>query len=367
MYKEVTIEDFRGIKHLTIEDFRQVNLFAGKNNCGKTTILEGLFLLTGPTNPALPLRINTFREIIKIDENSWRLIFNKLDENATIELSGELEKTKEKRNLRIKPNMKSVSTLSKTRIDEERYDASLNLIPDSKDSYSELSPAIDGLILEYFQINGEDKEQKRVTATIVMKDTGIEVNRPADYKEPLRGVFINAKTIFGAAMGTRFDNIQITKRTDRIIKLLRRIEPSLVNLSVGTDGIIYCDIGLDRLIPVNVMGDGMFRLLSIILAISDTQDGIVLIDEIENGFHYSSQEILWDAIFQSAKEFNVQIFATTHSIECVRAFCSSYSQQVQNSDTIRLYRIERKEDDFKVVRYDHKTLEASLDSDWEVR
>ena len=92
-----------------------------------------------------------------------------------------------------------------------------------------------------------------------------------------------------------------------------------------------------------------------------------MIDEIENGFHHSSQEILWDAIFKSAKEFNVQIFATTHSIECVKAFSSSYSQQVQNSDIIRLYRIERRDYDFKVVSYDHKTLEASLDSSWEVR
>lgn len=96
------------------------------------------------------------------------------------------------------------------------------------------------------------------------------------------------------------------------------------------------------------MGDGMFRLLSIILAISDT----------ENGFHHSSQEILWNAIFESAKEFNVQVFATTHSIECVKAFSSSYSQLVENTDNIRLFRI---------LSYDHNTLEASLDSGWEVR
>ncbi|MFQ6120357.1 MAG: ATP/GTP-binding protein [Methanosarcinales archaeon] len=111
----------------------------------------------------------------------------------------------------------------------------------------------------------------------------------------------------------------------------------------------------------------MVRLLSIILAISDTQNGIVLIDEIENGFHPSSQEILWNAIFKSAKEFNVQIFATTHSMECVEAFSSSYSKISQNNDDIRLYRIERKDDDFRAVSYDHRTLEASLESEWEVR
>ena len=358
MYKQITIEGLRGIKHLKIEDFGRVNLFVGKNNCGKTTLLEGIFLLTGPTNAQLPLRINTFRDFNIIDENSWRLIFNKLDVNTTIKISGELEKPKEKRNLIIKPNLKTVATIAKTTINKETIDI--------KDSYSGLSPTIDGLILEYSLINGKAKKPKKITTTVFMKGSGIEVDIPKDYKELVRGVFINAKTISGD-MGRRFNNIQITKRTNRIIKLLRQIEPSLDNLSLGTDGIIYCDIGLDRLIPINIMGDGMFRLLSIILAISDTQNGVVLIDEIENGFHHSSQEILWDAIFKSAKEFNVQIFATTHSIECVKAFSSSYSQQVQNSDIIRLYRIERRDYDFKVVSYDHKTLEASLDSSWEVR
>lgn len=343
MYKQITIENLRGIKHLKIEDFRQVNLLIGKNNCGKTTIIEAIFLLTGATNPQLPLKISAFRDINLIDENSWRLIFNKLDINSNVKISGELDKPKEKRNLIIKPKTTSYAI-------------------GSKDSYSGLPTVIDGLILEYSLITGKNKKPKKITTEI---DAEMKNRPPKDYKEHLRGVFINAKT--SSDMSTRFNNIQITKRTDKIIKILSQIEPSLQNLSLGSDGIIYCDIGLDRLMPINIMGDGMFRLLSIILAISDTEDGIVLIDEIENGFYYSAQEILWDAIFKSAKEFNVQIFATTHSIECIKAFSSSYAKSVQNNDDIRLYRIERKDDDFKVVTYDHKTLEASLDSDWEVR
>ena len=335
-----------------------MNLFVGKNNCGKTTILEGLFLLTGPTNAALPLSINRFRNFTTIDENSWRLIFNKLDINSDVKIAGELKEPKEKRNLIIKPSTKSVATLAKTTINKETIDI--------KASYSGLSPAIDGLILEFSSIKWKAKKAKKTITKVVMKGPGIEVNIPKDYKEHLSGVFITATTISGD-LGTRFNNIQITKRTDRIIKVLRQIEPSLANLSLGTDGIIYCDIGLDRLMPINIMGDGMFKLLSIILAISDTQDEIVFIDEIENGLYYTSQEVLWAAIFESAKEFNVQIFATTHSIECVKAFSSSYSQSVENSDNIRMYRIERTDDNFKVVSYDHKTLEASLDSDWEVR
>jgi len=93
----------------------------------------------------------------------------------------------------------------------------------------------------------------------------------------------------------------------------------------------------------------------------------ISIDEIENGFHYSSQEILWNAIINSAKEFNVQIFATTHSLECVKAYSSALSRLYPQEDDLRLFRIERRKDNFDVICYDNTLLESSLDSNWEVR
>jgi len=360
MYKKVTIEGFRGIKNLDIEDFQQVNLFVGKNNCGKTSILEALFLLTAPTNASLPSKTNIFRGYNVIDENSWRVFFNKLDIDSDIRISGELGKPKEKRNLIIKPHTKTVAD---TTIDKK--------VIDIKDSYSGSTPLIDGLILEYSFVKGNKKSKNIITYILVKdKDNGkgpiIEFTPPKDYKELLKGLFVNSLTLHYPNVAKRLDDIQVRKQTDPIIKILKQIEPSLDNLS-SIGGVIYCDIGFDRMLPINVMGDGMVRLLGIISAISDTENGIVLIDEIENGFYYLSHEIVWDAIFKSAKEFNVQIFATTHSIECVKAFSSSYSKLYKNEDSIRLYRIDRKEDNFKAVSYNHKTLEASLDSEWEVR
>jgi len=358
MYKDIAIRRFRGISDLRIEDFRRVNLFVGKNSCGKSTILESLFLLTGPTNAELPLKINSFRNFNVVDENSWRLLFNKLIVNSNIEISGGLVKPREKRRLVIKPSMKSVAITEKITVDKK--------VVDITDSYSGMTAAIDGLKLEYSLTRNKNKTPKKIITSIVASGPGIRFEIPKDYAEPLNGVFINPATVSGD-IGVRFNNIQVRKQTGEIIEILRQIEPSLDDLSLGADGIVYCDIGLDRLMPVNVMGDGMFRILSIILAISDTKNGVVLIDEIENGFHHSSQEILWDAVFRSAVQFNVQVFATTHSIECVKAFSSSYSRLEKEDDGIRLYRIEKKGDDLNVVSYNDKTLEASLDSDWEVR
>lgn len=357
MYKKVIIKNFRGIKHLEIDDLRQINLFVGKNNCGKTSILEALFLLTGPTNAGLPLKINAFRNLTIVDENSWRVIFNKLDADSTINILGEIGN--ERRELKISPDKRSVFAVPQTTIDKG--------VLDIKSSYSSQSYAIDGLVLEYTRY--KNKKSQKIATSIIADGTGIKIKQPQKYKELLRAVFINPRTIFSPGdMAKRFSDILIRKREDRIIKVLRQIEPSLKNLSLGAGDIIYCDIGLNRRMPLNVMGDGIVRLLSIILTISDTENGIVLIDEIENGFHYTSQGILWNAIFAAAKEYNVQIFATTHSMECVKAFSSSYySLYGENEDKIRLFRIEKNGDSLKTISYDHRTLKVSLERGWEVR
>ncbi len=360
MYKNITIENLRGIKHLKIEDFRRINLFVGKNDCGKTTILESLFLLTGSTNAELPLRTNLFRGYKLVDGNTWDMLFNRFSINSNLRISGELKDPSEKRILTIKPNAKSASYTkpAEAAVTEE----SIAVI----DSFSALMPATNGLTLE-FDLTRKSRKTEQIITKITKERGVLNLTRPpTSYKEYLNGVFINSATI-SENMATRFNVIQIEKKIQKVVEIMHRMNQSLHNLVLGENEIIYCDTGLNRLVPINAMGGGLSRLLSIILAISVTQNGIVLIDEIENGFHYSSQEILWKAIFESAKEFNVQIFATTHSLESVKVFSSSYSQVTQNSDNIRLYRIERKNDKFRAVKYDYKTLEASLGSDWEVR
>lgn len=117
MFKMVEIEGLRGINKLRINDFRKINLLVGKNNCGKTTILESIFLLIGGTNARLPLSINAFSGAFNlVDDNSWRLFFNKLNVNANIILSGELKEPSEKRNFKIKPHIQSTFSANSTKL-----------------------------------------------------------------------------------------------------------------------------------------------------------------------------------------------------------------------------------------------------------
>jgi predicted ATPase len=130
---------------------------------------------------------------------------------------------------------------------------------------------------------------------------------------------------------------------------------------------IYFDIGIDRLIPIQIMGDGIIRLLSFLVTIANTENGVVLIDEIENGFHYSVLANVWESIYDAAKQYNAQIFATSHSYECVRAFNKIQSSKLLKEDTLRLFRIEKNKDEFETFKYDSEVLESSLESNWEIR
>jgi AAA15 family ATPase/GTPase len=358
MYNKIIVDGLRGIKHIEIDDFKKINLFVGNNNSGKTTILESIFLLINPSNAELPLKINRFRGYDLIEENYWRTIFNKLDINSKIEIYAELDNIKENRRLIISPRSEIIDLQKASSMNGESFK--------SIDSYSGASPSINGLNMNFTII--KNRKSRKYLSKVYAVGSSVKVDIPKEYQEALTGIYVGSEINF-IEIARIFSKVQIRKRIPKIIKVLKRIEPSLEGLSIGLDGIIYCDIGLDRLIPINVMGGGILRILHIVLAISDTQGGVVLVDEIENGLHYSSQKILWDAIFESALEFDAQIFATTHSLECINAFSSSYanSKLSEGNDKIRLFRLERRDDDISVISYNDKILAASLDSDWEVR
>src|SRR5260370_15583162 len=122
--------------------------------------------------------------------------------------------------------------------------------------------------------------------------------------------------------------------------------------------VIHGDIGMSRLMPIPFMGEGLRRVLSIVLAIANAKDGVVLIDEIENGLHYSVHKQVWQAIAAAARNNNVQVFATTHSWECIR-----YAHEAFSEDTIydlRMHRLDRIDTKTSVTTYDPEHIESAL-------
>jgi AAA15 family ATPase/GTPase len=109
----------------------------------------------------------------------------------------------------------------------------------------------------------------------------------------------------------------------------------------------------------------MARLASLVLAIGNAPKGVVLVDEIENGLHHSILPKVWRAIGEVARQFNTQVFATTHSLECIMAAHRAFSESERYD--FRLHRLERINETIRAVTYDQETLEAAIETGLEVR
>jgi len=356
MYKYLKIENFRGFKKLEIDNLKQISLFVGKNNCGKTTIIESLFLITGPTNPSLPIRISEIRGLSPMDLSSWTTIFYNLDIKLCINISAELTKPYEKRVLKIKPN---IETFTYTTNSKNKKDDAL----DFDKSYSVTTPTFDSLILEYNYKQAGKKRAKKVTSRLIKREPDVIGQQKEKYKDYLIGAYISSNMKL-ADIDSRFHSLLMKKRTDEIVEILKQMEPSFKSLDIGRDRVLYCDIGLERRLPINIMGDGFITVLSAVMNIMDMENGMVFFDEIESGLHHSWQDILWEAIFKTAKKYNVQVFASTHSMECVKAFANA---SMEYKDLAQLFRIDKFDNKFKVINYSVKSLLSALESGWEVR
>ncbi len=357
-FKKINIHNFRLIESLVIENIKQVNLITGRNNCGKTSVLEAIFLLIGMSNPQLPLSIHSFRNLMLTEDEEFKYLFKDLDFSKNLTIGGELDS--EERMLEIKAIYPQFAEIS------PQISGKLQL---SKDEFLSNASAstVDGADIEglrfSFNINGENNFE----AEIRLKQGQINLNL-SPYNEKLRASFINPSTIM-MDLDRRLDKIVVRKDLKTIINALREIEPNLSDIRMGARGMVYADIGIDKLVPINVMGDGIRRILAILAAISERKNGILLIDEVENGLHYRTLSILWRAILKMALDNKVQLFITTHSYECIEAFTQVYQEQKLDigENFISLFRIGNNQGKHRAFQYEADTLLAGIEGEFEVR
>jgi hypothetical protein len=155
----------------------------------------------------------------------------------------------------------------------------------------------------------------------------------------------------------------------RVLDWMRMIDHRIEALDYiagrGTSRIALLKVEGQGRIPLRSMGDGLRRMFHIGLAMATASKGILLIDEFENGLHWRVQQELWVALAKAAKEFEVQIFATTHSRDCIGGFVSA-SEELGIRDA-KLYRLEREGEETYAVDLALINVEAALQLNSEVR
>ncbi|ASC71694.1 ATP/GTP phosphatase [Halomicronema hongdechloris C2206] len=358
MLSSFQIRNFRCFQELKFDSLSRINLIGGKNNTGKTTLLESLFLSLGPNNPELLIRLNAFRGIqqFRIQNSSllegpWKWLFRDARINSMIEIIERYTESEERR-----------LTIAYSKFNQS--------ILDIKGSAEDIPQAL---------TTSEDIAGKEILLTYSIAEevyksrlfTGIkgelEIERAGGI--PLqKGIFLSSRTRSPSEEAERFSKAEKENKQDFILRSLRFVEPRIKRLTLLLESgqpMIFSDIGIGELVPLNFMGEGLSRLLSILLAIIDASNGRVLIDEVENGLHYSVLEDAWKAIQQAAQDSNVQVFATTHSLECIRAAHRAFSNDEEYD--FSYHRIDRKDGSLKAKTYDCETISTSIDMNFEMR
>ena len=340
MFDKIKIERFRGIKYASIEGFKQINLFFGKNNCGKSSLLESIFLASGLSNPLLPIHVNFMRGYNKSRLHDLKLDFYNLDSTLPIHIRIDNE---EKRDLSIslfEQNLNNVSlNADDTNIisnrDEEKY----------------------GLKFE-FQVNEKNFEsQLRFEADVTRV-------LPKEYVESLRCIYLSPKYDFNASI-QGLKNILQNKDEHFIVEGLQLIEPRVKDF-IYTDNEMLVDVGLEKRIPVNMMGDGARKIVSLLTAVYDCKDGALLVDEISNGFHYSVMGNLWKVLIDAAIRNNTQLFITTHDTDSIKGLLDAAIDKY--NDLVAAFKLLKTADDeLKAYHYSLGSLDYSINQEIEVR
>jgi predicted ATP-dependent endonuclease of OLD family len=363
VYYSLAIENYRCFINFGIEDFKRINLITGRNGAGKTTLLEAIWLHNAPNIPDLVRRVDVFRGKSEIDLDSpFGDIFAGFDVGKTIRLAAHGNWGQGQHILRIfLENRKEADVrLSEPNLESIMERSTVPIRASGQQIVFEYEGDTDGKVISYAWVEERQVAIAVRQLTLISQQSALKVHQT--------GVFLPANRRIGKEDLDRFSKVEVDMKQEAVVKILQLVEPRIKRLSVIVkEGVpaLYADIGSEQLVPFELLGDGINRLLSIGLAISNAAGGIVLVDEIENGIYYAARAQIWKGIASFANTFDVQVFATTHSRECIEAAYQAFSQD--DPFDFRLYRLERAPDGVRAFTYDRETLIAALESGLEVR
>ncbi|MFH1924825.1 MAG: AAA family ATPase [Planctomycetota bacterium] len=356
MLSSFAIRNFRCFRALRLDDLHPVNLIAGKNNVGKTALLEAIHLHCLANKPDLWAEIHKLRgveEPLRAIEQmaSWLLFQGRSD--CAIDAT----------------SCDAVGIVRSTEFHLVDAATSRDQFPSVEESIAKgfANPEFVGseaarLILRY---RTGEKQWDSVAVRTQFGHAAISARVPAG----IPTVFLGSLAPDRERDVRHFGELDSAKRLGEIIPSLQIIEPKLQRLSLvpfagGTE--IHGDVeGISRLVPLPLIGEGISRLLSMVLAIANVPGGIVLIDEIENGLHYSVLPNVWKALSDAARRNDVQVFAATHSWECLLAAHEVFSQEEPYA--FRYYRLDCEDGNVICVPYDREMIETSLATGMEAR
>lgn len=315
MIKSISIENFRCFHQTKIDGFGQVNLIGGQNNAGKTTLLEAIYLAnSAQSNSVVFLQQKLRSEIADGDhpERIWGSLFHKFEKGREINLSVEAAGADF--------SVRFVCKESYEKRPDGTKDDDLVKIEDDSNLDGKVSQST---LFAYYHHSGKVKEKTPVMwleANLGSKKfvAGGGLPAPLSYPNFVPAGFKSNP----ATLAENFERLRFQGRDKIVLEGLQMIEPSIQQVEVFHFGEkrIHLKRAGEDFMPITLFGDALNKVADIILRIAGNANSILLIDEIENGVHYTHHSDLWKFVFKLATQFGVQVFAASHSYEMIRAF-----------------------------------------------
>jgi AAA15 family ATPase/GTPase len=362
--ESLKIQNFRGFDNLEMKDFSKINVLVGKNNCGKTSVLEAIFLLTGMLNAQLPLHINAMRGL-KTHRDSLRYFFHNFITTEYPVFQGILfGKSKQ---ITIKPIFENNEMQNK---DEQNSSAML--------LSTSAVPQIMGLSLEN-SIQSQNAPPESFCTNFLLEEKGgvsqIKTEQKINFLQNTEGDVISIflySNIKDNGLSNQLEVLVKSKKEQIINDILNKFDPALKSIYPLPNGIYIDKEGVNERIPLNLMGDGVRHFLNMAATIAANQDKdiICLIDEIENGLHYRAQQLTWQSILSLTRTTNVQLFITTHNWETLQSLTNVLKQEnyVDMQDSVKVFSIVNTlKEGFQSYAYSYDGLDLAFENLMEIR
>ena len=339
MFKELHIKNFKILKKFECKNLSTVNIFSGDNSSGKTTILEAIFLLCGYSNISLIEGVfSIFRELKLNEREDLSLFFPNLKANFNSKISIEGLFSKDKVFLGYKPYFEEGK--------------------------------IYGLDIEYKhngKANGTESIRYNPQKTFVNVPMGIsfEAQSPFVYSQKSQ----KAKVVLAQYISRHYCDTNSLNQVFRegkkreLIDLLNKLFPNdyIEDIFVIRNSIEVNTKSFENSIPLSLLGTGISKILSIFCSLVSSNE-ILLIDELENGLHFSKFKKVVKLIFEKAKDKGMQIFITTHSKELLNCVAELLEEDSKGTMPFSFYNVLRGENASFYKSEDFiKTMKTSFD------
>jgi predicted ATP-dependent endonuclease of OLD family len=376
MLNSFLIKNFRLFEMLTIEHLGRLNLIVGRNNSGKSAFLEAVELYVSNASTQVVINLVTNRqetwkgqpqvENESIGINPVRHLFHNHalpslgDEGITL---GTVNSEGEQ--LHIDIAAYQVGRDESGVINRKLIEKPGELPQDLSDLEFALITRENGKSRRILRLDKElDREADIYRRNVALLGTSQSYNVEV----------VPTKNMTDERLATLWDQINLTGLDEEAISGLKLLDPTITGIAFveGTDRRlrnqripIVKKNGLSETLPLKSMGDGMTRLFHITVALVNARNGILLIDEFENGLHWSVQPKIWKTVFRLAEKLNVQVFATTHSRDCIVSFEAAWKESEQLGAFFRLG--VSSSGNVTATPYTCETLSDAIETDVEIR